>query len=196
MDLIFDINGTITEHNGPIKQVTRLLIEDLCEKHRVILISGVSYEGICRKIDTLYKTVHAVYAKSGNEKYMRDKVVYSKRVFFDAEEANWIDDIIDGDVRIEQCSMVLTDVVNKEKTCDRIEERYSHLSCCISTNDDEIHVMRRDSDKTQIVCEYDEPIFFTDRPYKYGYDYTLAQRLITRKVDTPDDLRKLCQDLL
>ena len=196
MDLIFDINGTLTEHNSSIKQSTRLLIEDLCEKHRVILISGVSYESILEKIDTLYYKVNAVYAKSGNEKYMNDKVIYSKRVFFDAEEAKWIDDIIDGDVHIEQCRMVLTDVVNKEKTCDRIEERYPHLSCCINTNGDEIHILRRDSDKTQIIHEYHGALFFTDGPEKYQYDYTLAQRLVTRKVEGPSDLPQLCRDLI
>lgn len=196
MDLIFDINGTLTEHNSVIQQSTRLLIEDLCTKHRVILISGVAYESIYSKIDTLYKTVHAVYAKAGNEKYMKDKIIYSKRVFFDTAEAEWIDNIIDGDVRVEQCRMVLTEVKDKEKTCDRIEERYSHLTCCINTNGDEVHVHRRDSDKTQIIHEYYGAYFFTDRPQKYQYDYTLAQRLVTRQVEGPASLPKVCKDFL
>ena len=196
MDLIFDVNGTLTEHNGVMHQSTRLLMEDLCKRHRVVLISGVPYESISEKIDTLYKHVHAIYAKSGNEKYMNDKIVYSKRVFFGREEAEWMDDIIDGNVRIEQCRMVLTGVNEKVKTCDRIEEKYSHLTCCINTYGDEVHIHRRDSDKTQIIHEYRGAYFFTDRPKKYQYDYTLAQRLITRPVEGPSHLPLLCQDLM
>lgn len=195
-NLIFDVNGTLTEHRKPISHSTRMFIETLAKYHTVILTSGVEYAAIKEKLQTTCAKVHAVYGSAGNEKYVKDKIVYSKRVHFSTIEAEWIDNIINGDVRIEPHRMVLTNVESKEETCDKIEEKYSHLSCCINTSGDEIHVLRKDCDKTQIVYEYAGAMFFTDNPNKYSYDYTLAQRLVTRKVDGPSDLPQLCRDLI
>lgn len=195
MDLIFDVNGTITNHGKPITHPIMRFMEELCKQHRVVLISGVAYEVVREKLQTLTNKVHAVYGSAGNEKFVNDGMVYSKRVYFSARETSWIDSIVDGDVRVEQCRLVLPDVNDKEKTCDLIEDKFSHLTCCINTTGNEVHVLRRDSDKTQILHEYSKTaVFFTDRPDKYQYDYTLSQRLITMHVKNPLELPHMYQE--
>ena len=71
---------------------------------------------------------------------------------------------------------------------DYVEETFPQLNACISTNKGAVVIHRKEYDKSQILSEYDNPIYVTDTVKKYSYDYHISQKVKTIHIGSPDEL--------
>ncbi len=185
---IFDINGTITYHNENLQDKEEQFLRNF--PHPFVLITGVDYLTIGRKINPLFNN-NTVYTLSGNEKWV-DGLLVSKRIvnFENAITQNIMKEFkcrVDykHECRIE---IPLQDRNDATDICDYVEGTFPQLTACISTNKGAVVVHRKEYDKSQILSEYDNPIYVTDTVEKYSYDYHISQKVKTIHIGSPDEL--------
>ena len=185
---IFDVNGTITFHNEHLQDKEEQFLKNF--PHPFVLITGVDYLTIGRKINTLFNN-NTVYTLSGNEKWV-DGLLVSKRI------VNFENTIVEKITREfgcrcdykHECRIEIPIHGRDDATdiCDYVEETFPQLNACISTNKGAVVIHRKEYDKSQILSEYDNPIYVTDTIDKYSYDYHISQKVKTIHIGSPDEL--------
>ena len=186
---IFDVNGTITFHNKSIQDKEEQFLRNF--PRPFVLITGVDYLTIRRKIKTLFNN-NTVYTLSGNEKWVNGLFI-SKRI------VNFEDAIVEKIMNRFKCRVNYKHQCRLEipvkfyggegyDICDYVEETFPQLNACISTNKKAVVIHRKEYDKSQILCEYDNPIYVTDTIDKYSFDYHISQQVKTIHIKSPEEL--------
>ena len=183
---IFDVNGTITFHNEHLQDKEEQFLKNF--PHPFVLITGVDYLTIARKINPLFNN-NTVYTLSGNEKWV-DGLLVSKRI---VNFENAIVQKIMNEFKCQvdykhECRLEIPIDGEGYDICDYVEETFPQLNACISTNKGAVVVHRKEYDKSQILYEYDNPIYVTDTVEKYSFDYHISQKVKTIHIGSPDEL--------
>ena len=186
---IFDVNGTITFHNEHLQDKEEQFLRNF--PHPFVLITGVDYLTIGRKINPLFNN-NTVYTLSGNEKWV-DGLLISKRIVnFENAIVQKIMDKFKCRVDYKhECRLEIpVEFYGGEgyDICDYVEETFPQLDACISTNKNAVVIHRKEYNKSQILCEYHNPTFVTDTIEKYSYDYHISKQVNTIHINSPEEL--------
>lgn len=91
MQLIFDVDGTLTESGKEISDNVLQKLTELKQNHNIlIIVGGGNYEKILWQIKNKYDLFDKIFANSGAELYVNNKLIYRKNFlnFCDRESLN------------------------------------------------------------------------------------------------------------
>lgn len=187
MNLVFDIDGTLTEPH----QSVAWDIRPLTRIHDVFLCSGARYEQIVEQVPEAREM--RVFSCMGNEYHHAGVVKHCQHHRFKADllAVLWrAGGIIE--YRPSMLNVRVDPDLNWRRTfCANINSRFGDYDCMVGGTRS-VDVVPRGRGKEQIANEIGSFVYFGDRIFPGGNDWELAQRASTfHNVSGPQETREI-----
>ncbi len=204
MNLIFDVDGTLTPSRDKVDPCFEQFFLSLCSKHSIYLVTGSDYSKTLEQLgEDICHAVKAVYNCSGNVKYVKGVLVSS----YDFELTQDEIDILEEEQRVSGFSVRTGNHIEKrigavnfsivgrnakkvereqykvwdeatgerEQICRRLNRQFARLEAVIG-GETGIDLFVKGRNKAQIKDDIKGTIiFFGDRCEPGGNDYSLAK---------------------
>jgi hypothetical protein len=187
VNLVFDIDGTLTEPRQPLAWDIR----PLSLIHNVYLCTGASYAQVVRQIPQADGMM--VFTCMGNE-YLENGIVRQcqhHRFTTSLLSALWhVSELIE--YRPSMLNVrVGPDLERRRALCNEINARFKEYECMIGGSRS-VDVVPRGRGKEQIAAEIGSFVYFGDRIFPGGNDWALAKRASAyHNVSGPQETRDI-----
>ena len=204
INFAFDVDGTLTPSRQRIDPSFMGWFLSFCSHNNVYLVSGSDYEKTLEQLGSgICNTVKGVYSCCGNALYVNSVLQYSNDFTLTEQQENFLLNLLDasafptktGNHIEKRLGLVNFSIVGRNAThnqrhfysgydyalnerknlAELVERKFPMLDSKLG-GDTGIDIYPKGKDKSQIV-DYIKPfIFFGDKIYPGGNDYTIAQR--------------------
>lgn len=199
----FDVDGTLTPSRQRIDPSFDEWFLPFCENNSVYLVSGSDYEKTLEQLgEDICNTVKGVYSCCGNALYVRGELQYVNDFVLTTEQHEYLESLLESssfvkrtgnhiEMRPGSCNFSVvgrnanmndrseyleydTRTDERNRYADLIRKSFPTLEATVAGETGiDIHPVGKD--KSQI-AEYISPfVFFGDKIYPGGNDYTIAQ---------------------
>lgn len=222
-NFVFDVDGTLTLSRQRIDPLFEEWFLSFCQTNNVYLVTGSDYVKTVEQLGSdICNTVKGVYSCCGNALYVNGVLQYSNDFSLTEQQEDFLLNLLNasafptktGNHIEKRLGLVNFSIVGRNAThnqrhfysgydyalnerknlAELIERKFPKLDAKLG-GDTGIDIYPKGKDKSQIVDNIKPFIFFGDKIYPGGNDYTIAQRadkyyIVDDWEDTFDILRK------
>lgn len=203
MNFAFDVDGTLTLSRQSIDPKFQKWFLSFCQSNTVYLVTGSDYVKTVEQLgEDICNTVAGVYSCCGNALYINGELQYSNHFELTADQENFLTRLLNASsfpfktgIHIEKRpGLVNFSIVGRNATmaqrhyysgydyalserknlAELIENEFPELDAKLG-GDTGIDIYPKGKDKSQIADKIKPFVFFGDKIYPGGNDYTIAQ---------------------
>lgn len=203
LNFAFDVDGTLTPSRQRIDPSFMGWFLSFCSHNNVYLVSGSDYEKTLEQLGSgICNTVKGVYSCCGNALYVQGQLQYVNQFELTSEQHGYLQGLLESspfkgrtgnhiEMRPGSCNFSVVGrnadiserkgyVVYDEQTNERnhlaglIREKFPELDATVA-GDTGLDIHPKGMDKSQVAKFITPFVFFGDKIYPNGNDYTIAQ---------------------
>lgn len=203
LNFALDVDGTLTPSRQRIDPSFMGWFLSFCSHNNVYLVSGSDYEKTLEQLGSgICNTVKGVYSCCGNALYVKGELQYVNEFALTTEQHDYLEHLLaasefgirtgnhiemrpgscnfsvvgrNADVGQRQGYVVYDEQTNERNTiADLIREKFPELDATVA-GETGLDIHLKGMDKSQVAKDISPFVFFGDKIYPNGNDYTIAQ---------------------